>query len=201
MRFAAAGLLLAGLFGSLLPWALRNQAVAGHFTWTTFWVGPSLYDGLNPEADGDSDMAFFDRENLLGNMTEYEMDREYRRRAIEFAAKNPGRTVQLMFVKLGRYWMLWPNAAQFQSSWMRLLVFFSSTALLLPAIYGSWMSRRRWDLLMIAWGPALYFAAIHMLFVGSIRYRLPAEYPLAVLAGVGWAAMWRTFRGQREAAA
>lgn len=196
VRFAAALLLLLGLFGALLPWGLRNQAVSGHFTWTTFWVGSSLYDGLNPEANGDSEMTFFDRENLLGRMSEYEMDQEYRRRAKEFAVQHPGRVVQLMFIKFSRYWMLWPNAAQFRATWMRAVVFLSSAVLLLPAIYGTWLMRRRWNVLEIAWGPALYFAAIHMLFVGSIRYRLPAEYPLAVLAGVGWAALHRRVRAE-----
>ncbi|MGD9855191.1 MAG: hypothetical protein AB7U20_09605, partial [Planctomycetaceae bacterium] len=35
-------------------------------------------------------------------------------------------------------------------------------------------------------GPLLYFAALHMVFVSSLRYRLPAEYPLLVMTAVGW---------------
>jgi hypothetical protein len=174
-----------GLFVALLPWGLRNQSITGHFTLTTFWVGPSLYDGLNPEATGDSNMTFFDRENLLGRMSEYDMDREYRRRAWRYAADHPGRAVELMFIKLARYWTLWPNASQFRQAWMQAVVAISFSLILIPAIYGTWLMRQRWDVLLIAWGPILYFAAVHMVFVGSIRYRLPAEYPLAVLSGVG----------------
>jgi hypothetical protein len=33
--------------------------------------------------------------------------------------------------------------------------------------------------------PALYFTAVHALSVGSLRYRVPAEPPLAVLAAAG----------------
>jgi hypothetical protein len=171
-----------------LPWGLRNQAVTGHFTLTTFWVGPSLYDGLNPQATGDSDMRFFDEENLLARMSEYEMDREYRRRAWQFAAEHPGRTVELMAIKLWRYLSPWPNARQFQSLTIRLVASGSFLALLIPALAGTWQMRNRPLVLAFTWGPLLYFAAIHLWFVGSIRYRLPAEYPLAVLSGAGMAA-------------
>jgi len=197
-RFAAAALLMLGMFGALLPWAMRNQSVSGHFTFTTFWVGPSLYDGLRADANGDSDMTFFDQDRLLDRMSEYDMDREYRRRAWEFARENPRRTVQLMFIKLSRFWMFWPNAAQFRALWMQAIVAVSFSIILIPALVGTWKLRRRWDILAITWGPVLYFAAVHTLFVGSIRYRLPAEYPLAVLAGVGWSTIYRTLFGDRE---
>jgi hypothetical protein len=190
-RLRVAVLICVGTFGTLLPWGLRNLAVSGHFTFTTFWVGPSLYDGLNPQANGDSDMTFFDAENLLGRMSEYEMDREYRRRAWEFAAAHPSRALVLMAVKLGRYWSIWPNAAQFQQRSVRIVVAASFLLLLIPALYGTWLSRRRLDVLVVGWGPILYFAAVHTLFVGSIRYRLPAEYPFAVLFAIGATALLR----------
>jgi hypothetical protein len=81
LRMIAATCLLAGLAATLTPWTIRNAFVTGHFVPTTLWVGPSLYDGLNPEAKGDSDMQFFDRDQLMQTMSEYEMDQEYRRRA------------------------------------------------------------------------------------------------------------------------
>lgn len=184
-RISAAAILCLVCYAALLPWGYRNWKVTGHWTVTTFWVGPSLYDGLNPQANGDSEMTFFDEENLLGRMSEYEMDREYRRRAWDYARQNPGRALQLMGIKLARYAAIWPNAAQFQQPWMQAVVAASFSMILFPALYGTWCLRQRWDVLIAAWGPILYFAAIHMLFVGSIRYRLPAEYALAVLSGVG----------------
>jgi hypothetical protein len=50
----------------------------------------------------------------------------------------------------------------------------------------------------VTWGPILYFSAIHVLFVGSIRYRLPAEYPFAVLSAVGAAGWLRQFPGNKS---
>lgn len=188
----------AGLLVVLLPWGIRNHRATGHFVLTTLWAGPSLYDGLNPQADGDSNMAFYDRDNLLGRgLSEYEVDRHYRRLAWRFAAENPGRAAELAIAKLARYWKPWPNAAQF-SGWgpkLAVLVFF--TPLLLCALYGGWIARKDWRLLMLSAGPLLYFSLLHTLFVSSLRYRLPAEYPLLVLAAVGLRGGWERLRNRR----
>ena len=42
-------IIIASLGIALLPWAIRNDQVTGHFVLTTLWMGPSLYDGLNPD--------------------------------------------------------------------------------------------------------------------------------------------------------
>lgn len=184
-RFMQCGAgILIGVIVSMAPWSIRNYYVTGHVVPTTLWVGPSLYDGLNPTAKGDSDMRFFETDRLMSRMTEYEMDREYRRRALEFMAQNPGRTVWLAVKKQQRYWSLIPNAAQFQDWRLKGTVFLTSLPLLLLAVGGLWISRGNLCLLLFTAGPVLLFAGLHLLFVGSLRYRLPAEYPLTVLAAV-----------------
>jgi 4-amino-4-deoxy-L-arabinose transferase-like glycosyltransferase len=194
LALEAAAILL-GMVVLLAPWAIRNYRVTnGRFVVTTLWVGPSLYDGLNPEATGDSNMAFFERDHVLDRMSEYEMDRHYRRKAWEFVADNPGRTAELAAWKLARYWRPWPNADQFQRPWMVVTATACWIFVFGPALAGLWLMRKRFLVLLVTAGPVLYFAAIHCVFVGSIRYRLPAEYPLAVLAAVGWVAGRRHFR-------
>jgi hypothetical protein len=155
------------------------------------WVGPSLYDGLNPQATGDSDMTFFERDALLNRMSEYEMDREYRRRAWEFAAAEPGRALQLAMIKALRYWSVVPNAPQFQKWWASLGLAVFTLPLYGLAIAGMVLHRRQWRRWLLAAGPILFFAAVHLLFVGSIRYRLPAEYPLWILAAAGLVGLCR----------
>jgi 4-amino-4-deoxy-L-arabinose transferase-like glycosyltransferase len=196
VTWGAALVLGAATFVTLLPWAIRNQRVTGHFVLTTLWMGPSLYDGLHPGATGDSDMTFFDQENLLGTMSEYDVNKEYARRAREFAWNNPGRALQLSAIKLWRYWKPWPNAGQFSSwpAWIAVLA--SSVPLYVLTIWGVWSARPGWIALALTLGPVFYFAAVHAVFVGSIRYRLPAEYPVTLLAAAGVVA----FLKQREVA-
>ncbi len=186
------------MVASLVPWGLRNQRVTGHFVLTTLWMGPSLYDGWNPgNTTGDSDMAFFDEENLLSRMTEYEMDREYRKRAWAFAFDNPGQVAVLAWKKTLRYWNPFPNADQFQKfpalQFVSLVWF---VVVFIPALVGAWQLRRSLGSLAITAGPILYFAALHLVFVSSVRYRLPGEYPLLVLSAVGIESLVTSWRSR-----
>ncbi len=194
LRASSAGLaVVVVMLAALAPWGMRNQKVSGHFVLTTLWMGPSLYDGLHDGANGESDMTFFDRDNLLANgMTEYDVDQHYRRLAWSFVRENPGRALQLAFIKLWRYWSPWPNADQFNNRALQSVVALGSLVTLVLAIRGIVSPRThsdpwRW---IIAAGPIVYLSLLHLLFVGSMRYRLPAEYALLVLSGEGWLA-WR----------
>ncbi len=170
---------------TLAPWTIRNRAVTGHWVPTTLWVGPSLYDGLSETATGESDMRFFDRDQLLSRMSEYDMDREYRRRAWEFVRENPGRSIELAFAKLWRYLRPWPGADQFSSPAAQVLVAGYSIPVMLLSIVGVWVLRKDLWFVALAAAPFVLFAIVHCVFVSSLRYRLPAEYPISLLAAAG----------------
>ncbi|MBM84024.1 MAG: hypothetical protein CMJ78_26010 [Planctomycetaceae bacterium] len=191
----AAIAVFAGLFLSLLPWAIRNQFAVGRPVWTTLWVGPSLYDGLNDSATGDSDMTFFERDNLMATLSEDEVDQHYRQKAWTFVRENPGRSVELAFAKVWRFWKPWPNASQFDAWWMKAAVTLTFLPVVVLAAIGIWNQRQNPWAVLIAVSPIIYFTAIHAVFVGSLRYRLPAEYPLCVLSSVGLHTVWRWCRG------
>jgi 4-amino-4-deoxy-L-arabinose transferase-like glycosyltransferase len=200
------GLVLAAVvvlvaYGALVPWAERNRRVTGHWVFTTLWLGPSLYDGFNPHATGDSDLKFVDDDRLAERMSEYDVDRHYRNEAWRFVREHPGRAAWLTLEKIKRYWMPWPNAKQFAGVLPKIAIAVYFIPLLLAAV-GGWLAGPRnvwaWTLTL---GPILYFSAIHALFLGSLRYRLPAEYPLCIASAVGLQLVWRYFhRGSTRAA-
>jgi 4-amino-4-deoxy-L-arabinose transferase-like glycosyltransferase len=192
--------MIAALAATMTPWWIRNYVVVGHFVPTTLQVGASLYDGLNPRATGASDMRFADadvarppgpHEIAAGWNAEYERDRRYRLAATEWARKHPGRVLQLAGIKFVRMWNIWPNEQKFSSWRMRLLVAAGYVPVMILALVGIWwFGRRGWPYAMCLM-PALYFTALHVVFVSSIRYRQPAMLTLIVLAAGAAVAMGR----------
>ncbi|MDP1797599.1 MAG: hypothetical protein Q8K78_08965, partial [Planctomycetaceae bacterium] len=189
-----AAVMVLGLAVGMAPWIARNTWVTGHVVITTLWDGPSLYDGLHPGATGQSDMTFFEQDQLLDHMSEYEMNKEYRRRAWAFVAANPGRTLELAVSKGMRFWNVFPNADQFADARLRWALCLSTLPLFFFSIIGVWVKRRDVIALALTAGPIVFFGAVHLLFIGSIRYRLPAEYPLWILAAIGAHAAWQWWR-------
>ncbi len=62
---------------------------------------------------------------------------------------------------------------------------FTYVPLLAAGLYGAWrLSARGWPF-VLCWLPAVYFSLLHMIFVGSLRYREPAMLGLIVLAAAG----------------
>lgn len=183
-RLAVTATVLAVFGAVMLPWVVRNHQVTGHWVLTSLWSGPSLYDGLNPDADGGSDMQFIERDNVMATMSEYEMNRHYQQLAWQYARENPGRAISLAGRKLARFLQPVPNALQ--AGWVVWgLCGAVSIGFVLLCVEG--IRSRLLDPvgLVVLIGPFLLFAAVHMVFVGSLRYRLPAEFPLAILAATG----------------
>ncbi|WP_166825027.1 ArnT family glycosyltransferase [Thalassoroseus pseudoceratinae] len=177
----------------LLPWTIRNWQVTGRPIMTTLWAGPSLYDGLNPHATGASDMRFLEDDGLLESLSEDELNRHYWQAAWQYAQENPGRSVVLAFRKVGRLWSPWLNAEAAQRWFVQVPVVLTTLFLFGSGLVGFWDQRRNLLLLGITVGPALFLTAVHTLFVGSVRYRLPMEFPLAVLAAIGVQSVYCSF--------
>jgi 4-amino-4-deoxy-L-arabinose transferase-like glycosyltransferase len=188
--------LLLGLVAALSPWWVRNGRVVGRFVPTTLQVGESLYDGWNPQAAGGSDMAFVDefRRRLraedaarggvpaTADCFEFRLDRQLRDAALAWAAKHPGRVVELAAIKFLRIWNVWPNEPSLRSPWLRAAVMCGYTPVLVFGLLGVWRFARRGWPYVLCFLPAVYFTALHVVFVGSLRYRQPALLPLIVLA-------------------
>ena len=192
LALACGATVLAGTALTLTPWIIRNFNVTdGKLVVTTLWLGPSLYDGFNPDANGDSDMTFFDRDSLSNSMSEYDVNRHYTRLALEYAAAHPLHSLRLTGAKVWRFWKPWPNADQFRSWWMLVAVGGFFLPVLVLALLGAWTVRHRPWAWLLTLGPLVYFSILHMIFVGSLRYRLPAEYPMCVLSAVGLLSLLR----------
>ena len=170
----------------LAPWWARNGRVIGRFVPTALWVGASLYDGIGPQATGASDMAFVDEPDVRA-LGEVEQDGVFRARSLAFARSNPGRVLELAWIKLGRFWSPWPNADTLQGPGVALASALVTVPVFALIALGAWDLRRDFRALVLLAGPLAYFCALHMVFVSSIRYRIPGEVPAIGLAAAGLA--------------
>ena len=173
------------------PWWVRNFRVTGRFVSTTLQMGPSLYDGLSPMATGASDMRFteefrrLEREQPRFETTdtyEYRVNERIKKAAIDWAKQNPGRVVELVVIKFFRIWNIWPNEPAFASSMVRVVVFLTYTPILLAGLFGFYKTWRKGYDYAILLLPAFYLTILHMVFVASLRYRIPAMLCLMILA-------------------
>jgi 4-amino-4-deoxy-L-arabinose transferase-like glycosyltransferase len=195
------GVMIAALAVTMTPWWIYTYSVAGRFVPTSLQVGASLYDGLNPNATGASDMRFVSRfegqfrsleHTLNGNrearsapVDEVAVDARMKEESLAWARANPSIVAQLALIKFRRMWSSWPNAAEFQSIKLRLVLMLSYVPAIILAAIGFWRSYKLgWPVYLLLL-PAVYFTLLHMVFVSSIRYRQPAMIPLLVLSAVG----------------
>jgi len=190
-QHAAVGVvMLAGLVLAMTPWWIRNAMVTGRFVPTTLQVGASLYDGLNPDATGASDMDFVPEFTervqaepaVPGEPLEVRLDRRFREEAMAFARQNPGKVVKLALVKFVRMWNVWPNEPSLSSWPVRIVVAVSYLPVLMLGLIGAAKTFRTGWAYWLCWLPAVYFTGLHTIFVSSIRYRQPAMLGLIVLA-------------------
>ncbi len=124
---------------------------------------------------------------------EYRLNASMQRAAVEWSTKNISGAIWLALVKFARTWSVWPGAGEMGSSGLRAALTIGCFSVLTLAC---WASRKLWQIakpggsltdtawsLALCWLPAIYFTLLHMVFVGSIRYREPAILVLTALAG------------------
>jgi 4-amino-4-deoxy-L-arabinose transferase-like glycosyltransferase len=165
-----------GIAAMMTPWWVRNARVFGRFVPTAVWAGASLYDGLNPRATGASDMKLLNRPPFR-DLEETRQDRALTRAALDFVREQPRRAAELAAVKFVRYWSPWPNEASFRSRAAVLVGVLVEVPLFALFAAGVWLRRRDAAALALLAGPIVYFLCIHMIFVSSVRYRIPGLVP------------------------
>ena len=186
-RAVVGGACLTGVFAAtLVPWVVRNWVVSGgHVVVTTSRAGASLYESLNPEADGGPMLAVVCEVPVEPGADEVQRDRQLRRLAMRYALEHPGHAARLALVKLGRFWNPVPNAREFRTPLRSVVVGVPYVAVLALAAVGVWGAWRRSDVALILLLPVVYHCLLHVVFVGSIRYRVGIMPLVVALASHG----------------
>ena len=113
-------------------------------------------------------------------MDEYENNRFFKNAAIEYIRRNPRRFALLAVEKFRRFWNILPNHGPYRRPFYAAISVCSYLPVLLLAVVGLIWRRPRASVLLLLLAPVLYFTALHVIFVGSIRYRV-AVMPFVIL--------------------
>jgi 4-amino-4-deoxy-L-arabinose transferase-like glycosyltransferase len=175
----------------LLPWAYRNahHPQLRSWIWTTTNAGITTYDGFHDGATGGSDQKPFVQEmrTLLSRMDEVERDDFLSRQAHQWIRSHPTESLKLMGIKILRTWSPIPLSNEYGGRWFYVAVGLCySVPFDILILLGLWKGNLPITAKVLLLLPAIYFTGIHALSVGSLRYRIPFEPPMAVVAG-SWA--------------
>ncbi|MDR0336725.1 MAG: phospholipid carrier-dependent glycosyltransferase [Planctomycetaceae bacterium] len=175
----------------LVPWWIRNYSISGHFVSTTLQVGSGFYDGLNPQATGASDMKFVEdfrnaelalSPDIAEHTLEYRLNRKMRQVAVRWAWKHPDLAWELAKIKFRRLWSYRLNEESLSNSVVSVVIFCSYCPVLVFGLIGVVRSIFYDFPIRLLWIPAIYITGLHIIFVSSIRYRVPAMICFSILA-------------------
>ncbi len=170
---------LTGLLVTLPIWgSIKTRSILP----TRTGSGASLMEALGPWADGAPGMDRIVYPPFPPNANEQVRDKICRDAAIEWAKQNPGRVLSLAWTKLCRTWSITMNASDYSSLAYKLVGWLTVAPVFTLAIGGIVMLRRNVATLALLLAPAAYFTILHMIFVGSVRYRMPAMPFVFILA-------------------
>jgi 4-amino-4-deoxy-L-arabinose transferase-like glycosyltransferase len=171
----------------LSPWWIRNAAVLGEFVPFGSGAGLNLYLGNNPaNRTGGTDWATdteVERVKILSAIPdELARGRAFGKAATDYIAQDPVAFVKRAGQKFVRFWNPVPNAGAFRSTAFMLISFLSFTPILALAIVSAIRNRRRFAALAPVYLLIAYFTLLHVVVIASLRYRLPLEPFLILLA-------------------
>ena len=178
--FLAAGWLL-----PVLGWGLRNQARHGLFVPGSIQSGWNLYEGftLDREEIRRRPYDMLEESRRLGLTDLAARDRYFKAKALAAMRERPFEAAKIIAGKALLYWRPWLYDPYTRAQRWALGAYF---LVLLPlAAVGLYASRAR----ALDWGPIyallLYLTAMHAVFFTALRYRLPLEPFLCLLAVLG----------------
>jgi 4-amino-4-deoxy-L-arabinose transferase-like glycosyltransferase len=189
-RLAWHAVALLAFAAALAPWTIRNAVKLGAFVPASTRGGISVFAGFAPETTGGWNLEelSWPREELAP-LGEVERDRLLFRRGLQHAFARPGRSLLLVFPKLGRLWSPVPWAQGYVSASYWAVGLLASVGLVGAAIAGMVLGRSGWRSWWPVLAPAAYLSLLATVFPGSLRFRIPAHAGLAVLAGAAYLAL------------
>jgi hypothetical protein len=179
----------AGIYCVLMaPWWLHNYKAYQTFVRLNLGSGVALLSGNSP-----SNQTGGIDNNLEATMAPFgeiadpvARDKAMQRAALNYIKEDPGRFLIQAAKRFQRFWSPWPQTEEYSRPLYKLISFCSFIPVLLLALvfvvlYGRTYFLRIAPLLLFI----VYLSSLHLVFPASLRYRLPVEPFLIILAAAG----------------
>ncbi len=171
------------------PWWVHQYNKYGEFVRLNLGDGIVLYSGNNPlnktgggvgRENGDNDMDLSQFNNIKNPIHRNE---SMKKEALSYIVSNPGRFIELAGLKFVRFWRLWPHTKYYQQ-WYVIAASILSYGLVLFLAIGFLLrnSKKYFKKTMPILALFGYLTLVHMVTIGSIRYRFPLEPFLIIFA-------------------
>ncbi len=173
--------LTAAFLITISPWPLYNLARHGRPDLLPA-SSITLYESFNPEATGGPAIHLIRWTREMRRMDGDELERYFRAEALRFIKENPARAVHLALIKQARFWSPVPNFSEYRNIRYGLISFFSYVPVLILCLWMVFSNRKNWNVFSHLCLPVIFFALLHAVMVGSIRYRVPVDPFIIILA-------------------
>ena len=171
------------------PWWIHQHQKYGEFVRLNLGDGIVLYSGNNPlnitgggvgRDAGPSDMNLSTFSDIVNPV---ERNHAMKQAAMNYIVANPGRFIELAGIKFVRFWRLWPHT-EFYQQWYTIAASLLSYGVVLLLSIGFILrnSKEHFRRLLPIYALFGYLTLVHMVTIGSIRYRFPLEPFLIIFA-------------------
>jgi 4-amino-4-deoxy-L-arabinose transferase-like glycosyltransferase len=169
------------------PWWIRNAMVVHAFVPFTTGSAQNLYLGNNahnPNAgiDWSRDVDPIVVATIATMPGERARQQAFNKAALDYIKANSEAFVRAAAKKFVRFWNVVPNAAEFRTSLYSIVSAASFGPILVLALVCVVRWRRQWRMLAPIYLIVGYFTFVHVITIASLRYRLPLEPLLIILA-------------------
>lgn len=169
----------------LSPWWIRNAMVFGSFVPFGTNSAQNFYLGNNPRnLDGGNDVDPAVVAKLRAIPDEVQRQRAFSKAATDYIKNNPIAVLRVDAKKVFRFWNIVPNAPEFRTGLLSLVSALSFGPVPLLALVGALRWRGRWRVFVPIYLLVGYFTFVHVAVIASLRYRLPLE-PFLILMAAG----------------
>jgi len=171
------------------PWVIRNFIVFDSLVLNTASSGHILWEGNNPWNKTGGVSGTFENPDawidlVPDGLNELETDLWKKNQAIIFIKDNPLFFFRTAIKKFLRFWSLWPNSDDHQDWIYKAASVFSFGPVLALSMIGIFTLRRcRKEMILFA-SLIIYLTLLHIVTLGSIRYRLPLEPVMIIVASM-----------------